>query len=37
VNLRPGQMTEVVCLFDLRERGKDATGWARSLHVFTAA
>ncbi len=37
VNLQPGQMTEVVCLFDLRERGKDATGWARSLHVFTAA
>jgi hypothetical protein len=37
VNLSPGRLTEVVCLFDLRERGRDATGWARSLHVFTAA
>jgi hypothetical protein len=37
VNVRPGCLTEVVCLFDLRERGRDAAGWARSLHVFTAA
>jgi hypothetical protein len=36
VNLQPGRQTEVVCLFDLRERGRDAAGWARSLHVFTA-
>jgi len=37
VNVQPGRRTEVVCLFDLRERGRDAAGWARSLHVFTAA
>jgi hypothetical protein len=36
VNLQPGRQTEVVCLFDLRERERDAAGWARSLHVFTA-
>ncbi|HWM87137.1 MAG TPA: hypothetical protein VNO33_14895 [Kofleriaceae bacterium] len=36
VNVQPGRLTEVVCLFDLRERGRDAAGWARSLHVFTA-
>jgi hypothetical protein len=37
VNVQPGLLTEVVCLFDLRESGRDAAGWARSLHVFTAA
>ncbi|HTE53590.1 MAG TPA: hypothetical protein VK698_22195 [Kofleriaceae bacterium] len=37
VNVQPGRLTEVVCLFDVRERGRDATAWARSLHVFTAA
>jgi hypothetical protein len=37
VNVQPGRLTEVVCLFDLRERGRDAARWARSLHVFTAA
>jgi hypothetical protein len=37
VNIQPGRFTEVVCLFDVRERGRDAAGWARSLHVFTAA
>jgi hypothetical protein len=37
VNVQPGRFTEVVCLFDVRERGRDAAGWARSLHVFTAA
>jgi hypothetical protein len=36
VNIDPGSQTEVVCLFDLRERGRDAEGWARSLHIFTA-
>lgn len=36
INLQPGRLTEVVCLFDMRERGRDANGWARSLHVFTA-
>ena len=37
VNVQPGRFTEVVCLFDVCERGRDAAGWARSLHVFTAA
>lgn len=35
VNIEPEVKTEVVCLFDLRERGKDAETWARSLHIFT--
>jgi len=35
VNIEPEIKTEVVCLFDLRERGKDADTWARSLHIFT--
>lgn len=35
VNIEPDVKTEVVCLFDLRERGKDAETWARSLHIFT--
>jgi hypothetical protein len=35
VNIEPDVRTEVVCLFDLRERGKDADTWARSLHIFT--
>jgi hypothetical protein len=35
VNIEPDRRTEVVCLFDLRERGKDAESWARSLHIFT--
>jgi hypothetical protein len=37
VNIQPGRLTEVVCLFDLRERGRDCGRWARSLHIFTAA
>jgi hypothetical protein len=36
INVHPGKLTEVVCLFDMRERGRDTNGWARSLHVFTA-
>ena len=36
VNLEPGHRTEVVCLFDLRERGRDSEAWARSLHIFTS-
>jgi hypothetical protein len=36
VNIEPRVQTEVICLFDLRERGRDAEGWARSLHIFTA-
>lgn len=35
VNIEPEVRTEVVCLFDLRERGKDTESWARSLHIFT--
>jgi len=35
VNIEPDVKTEVVCLFDLRERGRDADSWARSLHIFT--
>lgn len=35
VNIEPEVRTEVVCLFDLRERGRDAEPWARSLHIFT--
>lgn len=37
VNIEPGKRTEVVCLFDLRERGRDTSHWARSLHIFTSA
>jgi hypothetical protein len=35
VNVEPEVRTEVVCLFDLRERGRDVESWARSLHIFT--
>jgi hypothetical protein len=35
VNVDPGKVTEVVCLIDLRCQGKEATSWARSLHIFT--
>lgn len=35
VNIEPDVKTEVVCLFDLRERGRDVESWARSLHIFT--
>lgn len=33
-NIDPGQRTEVVCLFDLKQGGRDADTCARSLHVF---
>jgi hypothetical protein len=33
-NIEPGRRTEMICLFDLREHGRDAAGCARSLHVF---
>jgi anti-sigma regulatory factor (Ser/Thr protein kinase) len=32
-NVEPGRRTEMVCLFDLRQSGAEATG-ARSLHFF---
>ncbi len=33
-NISPGKRTEVVCLFDLKQAGRDADACARSLHVF---
>jgi hypothetical protein len=33
-NLEPGKRTEVVCLFDLKQSGREAEACARSLHVF---
>jgi len=33
-NIAPGERTEVVCLFDLKQSGRDAEACARSLHVF---
>jgi hypothetical protein len=33
-NVSPGRRTEVVCLFDLKQSGRDAEACARSLHVF---
>jgi hypothetical protein len=35
-NIRPGEMTEVVCLFDLKATGREQEACARSLHIFTA-
>ncbi len=34
VNVEPGKRTEVVCLFDLKQGGREADTSARSLHVF---
>jgi hypothetical protein len=36
-NIAPGKRTEVVCLFDLKQSGRDTEACARSLHVFGAA
>ncbi len=36
-NIDRGNRTEVVCLFDLKESGRDAASCARSLHIFTAS
>lgn len=33
-NVVPGERTEVVCLFDLKQGGREADTCARSLHVF---
>ena len=33
-NIDAGQRTEVICLFDLRQTGRDATTCAQSLHIF---
>ncbi len=35
-NISPGHRTEVVCLFDLRQSGREAEACARSLHIFHA-
>lgn len=35
VNVDPEKSTEVICLFDLRVKSRDARG-ARSLHIFTS-
>ncbi len=35
-NITPGQMTEVVCLFDLKSTGREQEPCARSLHIFTS-
>ncbi|MEM9489479.1 MAG: hypothetical protein AAGC55_10060 [Myxococcota bacterium] len=34
VNVDPGRRTEVICLFDMKQRGRDADSYARSLHIF---
>jgi len=33
-NVEPGRRTEVVCLFDLRQSGREAEACTRSLHIF---
>ncbi len=35
-NIAPGRRTEVVCLFDLKQSGRESEACARSLHVFEA-
>jgi len=34
-NIDRGQCTEVICLFDLKQTGRDTATCARSLHIFT--
>ena len=36
-NIKPGQMTEVICLFDVNAVGQSRSRCAKSLHVFTSA
>ncbi len=33
-NIDPGQRTEVICLFDLQQTGRESTTCAQSLHIF---
>ena len=33
-NVDPGRRTEVVCLFDLKQSGRETDACARSLHIF---
>ena len=35
-NIQPGERTEVICLFDLRQDGRMARTCAQSLHIFYA-
>lgn len=35
VNVKPQARTEVLCLFDLRKRGREQANCTRSLHIFT--
>ncbi len=35
-NIEPGLRTEVVCLFDLRQTGRESEACTRSLHIFRA-
>jgi len=35
-NIEPGERTEVICLFDLRQDGRTARTCAQSLHIFRA-
>lgn len=35
-NIAPGKRTEVICLFDLKQRPRDIESCARSLHIFHA-
>ena len=34
-NIERGRRTEVICLFDLKQTGRDSATCARSLHIFT--
>lgn len=36
VNVRPGETTEVICLFDLRRAGRFSQPMASSFHIFTS-
>lgn len=33
-NIEPGERTEVVCLFDLRQSGREMDACAKSVHIF---
>jgi hypothetical protein len=34
-NIEPGKTTEVICLFDMRQKSRELGHCARSLHIFT--
>ena len=35
VNIHPGHRTEVMCLFDMKQSGREMDSCARSVHIFT--